>query len=182
MSLGRLTSLDWVFLVVTLASTGFAITKGLVRELISFAALIGGFILAVLYYPALGGRLVAWTRTDTIANLLAFVAIFIGTLLLGALISFIVNRFVKMASLEWIDRLLGGLFGFLRGWAACSVIVLGMVAFPVRDNEVLARSLLAPFVLAGARAAVYAVPQELKNRFEEGYKKVISNLNQSKSQ
>jgi membrane protein required for colicin V production len=182
MSLSQLTFLDWAFLVVILISTGLALTKGLVRELISLVALIGGFILAVFYYPALGGRLSAWTRTDAIASLMAFVVIFVGTLLLGALISLLVNRFVKMASLEWVDRLLGGLFGVLRGWAVCSIIVLAMVAFPVRDNEVLAKSLLAPFMLAGARAVVIAVPQDLKNQFEEGYKKVISILNQSKSQ
>jgi membrane protein required for colicin V production len=178
MTTSRFTFLDWVFLVVFVVSVGLAVTKGLVRELISLAALIGGFVLAVLYYPALGGLFMGWTRTDSIAYLIAFVLIFVGTLLAGALAAFLVNRFVKMASLEWIDRLLGALFGFLRGWAICSVIVLGIVAFPVRDYEVLGRSYLAPFLLAGARAAVLAVPQDLKSRFEEGYKKVIALLNQ----
>jgi len=37
---------------------------------------------------------------------------------------------------------------------------------------------LAPYLLAGARAAVLLVPQDLKNSFNEQYKKVLESWNQ----
>jgi len=92
-----------------------------------------------------------------------------------------VNRFLKAASIKWVDRLLGGVFGLLRGWAICSILVLGLIAFPVRDS-VMERSFLAPYMLAGARTAVLLVPQNLKDQFNEQYKKVLEAWNKSRSQ
>jgi membrane protein required for colicin V production len=158
----------------------FALMKGLVREIISLVALIGGFILAVIYYPNLGRRLAEFSRTESIANLLGFLIIFVGCLLLGAIIAFVVNRFLKAASLQWVDRILGGIFGLLRGWAISSIIVVALVAFPIREN-LMARSFLAPYLLAGARTAVLLVPQALKDKFNAEYKKVLEGWTQNRS-
>jgi membrane protein required for colicin V production len=171
------TALDFLFALIVLVSTGFAVTKGLVREIISLVALLAGFILAAFYYRVPAAYFSDLTRTQSIADLIGFMIIFLGILAIGAVSALLVNRFIKMASLQWIDRLLGGLFGFLRGWAVASVLVLAMVAFPLRDNALLARSALAPYLLAGARAAVLMVPQDLKDRFHEEYRKVIEKLN-----
>jgi membrane protein required for colicin V production len=175
------TWLDFVFALIILVSTGLALTKGLARELISVVALIGGFILACVFYSSIGSWFADLTRTPTVANLIGFMAVFLGTLLLGAVAAFLVNRFLKMVSLQWIDRLLGGLFGFLRGWAVASIIVLAMLAFPVREDSALARSYLAPYLLAGARAAALVVPQDMKSRFHQEYKKVVELWNQNRN-
>jgi len=174
------TLLDFTFAVIILVSTIFAVTKGLVREIVSIVALLGGFLLAAFYYQVPGAWFNTFLRSEALAHLAGFLAIFIGCLLIGALITFFINKFVKMASLEWVDRLLGAVFGFLRGWIVCSIIVIGLVAFPVKE-DLLARSVLAPYVLAGARAAVLMVPSELKAKFNDQYQKIIQILNQKKS-
>jgi membrane protein required for colicin V production len=174
------TFLDFVFLVIILVSTGFALMKGLVREIISLVALLGGFILAALYYPVVARWFLNLTKTEAIANLIGFLLIFLACLLIGAVAAFIVNRFIKMASLKWIDRLMGGIFGFLRGWAVASVIALALIAFPV-SQEPMARSVFAPYLLAGARAAVLLVPQELKIKFNEEYQKILQSWNHDRS-
>jgi hypothetical protein len=46
----------------------------------------------------------------------------------------------------------------------------------------MARSVMAPFVLAGARAAIVMVPQTLKDQFNEQYKKVLQAWNESRSE
>ncbi len=174
------TFLDYIFAGIILISTIFALMKGLVREIISLVALIAGFILAALYYQVPAAWLADFSRTEAVANLLGYVIIFVGCILIGAIAAFLVNRFVKAASLKWIDRLLGGIFGFLRGWAISSVLVLALIAFPIREN-MMSRSVLAPFLLAGARAAVLIVPQGLKDKFNEQYKKVLHSWNQTRS-
>ncbi len=180
MHLSQWTFLDLLFAVIIFVSTLFALTKGLVREIISLVALIGGFTLAVLFYPVPAARLAEFSRTDSIANLLGFMIIFLGCILAGAVVSFVASRFLKAASLKWVDRLLGGVFGLLRGWAICSIMVIAVVAFPVREN-VMARSFLAPYLLTGARTAVTLVPQTLKNKFNEQYKKVLQTWNESRN-
>jgi len=180
MHLGQWIFLDFLFVLIILVSIVFALTKGLVREIISLVALIAGFAFAVLYYPVPAKWLAEFSRTESIANLLGFMIIFVGCVLLGALIAYIVNRFLKAASLKWLDRLLGGIFGLIRGWAICSIMVVALVAFPIREN-IMARSFLAPYLLAGARAAVFLVPQSLKDKFNEQYKKVLQTWNQNRS-
>jgi membrane protein required for colicin V production len=170
------TILDFSFLLIILISTGFALTKGLMREIISLVALIGGFVLAAFYYSRAGALFAELARTEAIANLFGFLLIFLGTLLAGAIAAYLFNRFVKMASLEWIDRVLGGIYGFLRGWMVASILVLALVAFPIRENAV-ANSALAPYLLTGARVAVLLVPQDLKDKFRTEYQKVMQALN-----
>lgn len=174
------TLLDFVFAGIIAISIVLALTKGLMREIVSLAALIGGFFLAVMYYPAAAGLFREFSRTDSVANFLGFLLIFLGCLLLGAVIAFLVNRFIKATSLKWVDRLLGGVFGLLRGWAICSIIALGLIAFPVKEG-LMARSVLAPFMLAGARAAVLMTPQTLKDTFHEQYQKALRSWNQTRS-
>jgi len=174
------TFLDFSFAVIILVSTIFATRKGLARQIVSIVALFGGFLLAAFYYPvpaAWFGRLL---RTESLAQLAGFLLIFLGCLMVGALVALLINKFIKMASLEWADHLLGGVFGFLRGWLVCSIIVIGLVAFPIKE-DLLARSVLAPYVLAGARAAVLMVPKDLKSKFYDEYQKIIQLLNQKKN-
>ena len=171
---------DYLFAFIILVSIILAVRKGLARELISLFALIGGFIVAVLYYQVPAAWFSEFTKTESVANLAGFLIIFVGTLLLGAVISFIVNRFLKAVSLKWVDRLLGAVFGLLRGWAICSIIVLALIAFPVREAA-MTRSFLAPYLLAGARTAIHLVPQNLKDQFNEHYKKVLDSWNESRS-
>jgi membrane protein required for colicin V production len=177
MHLGQWTFIDFVFIAIILISTFFALSKGLVREIISLVSLLAGFILAAFYYPAIARFFLEVTRTEAIANLIGFLAIFISTLVVGAIAAFLVNRFIKMAALEWIDRLMGGVFGLLRGWAISSVIALALIAFPLRQDT-LARSVFAPYLLAGARAAVLLVPEQLKVKFNEEYQRIKQTWNQ----
>ncbi len=172
------TFLDYAIAAVVLISTGLALTKGLAREIISLAALIGGFFLAAFYYREASALLSPFGLSETAAGLAGFLAVFLACILTGALAAFLVNRFLKAASVQWIDRLLGGVYGFLRGWAVASVVVLALIAFPVRENLV-TRSMLAPFVLAGARAAVLLVPEDLRIKFEQQYKKLLQSMKES---
>jgi membrane protein required for colicin V production len=174
------TFLDLFFAAIVVVSTLFAAIKGLAREIISLVALIGGFILAVLFYRVPAAWLAEFSRTESVSDLLGFLFIFVGCILIGIIVALVVNRFIKAASLKWIDRILGGVFGFLRGWAVSSILVVALIAFPVREN-IMDRSFLAPFLLSGARAAVLLVPQDLKDKFNKQYKKVLQTWNQSRS-
>ncbi|MDI9611905.1 MAG: CvpA family protein, partial [Acidobacteriota bacterium] len=150
---GQWTTFDLLFAGIVALSTLLALWKGIVREIVSLVALIAGFLLAVFFYPVPAARLIDFCRTEQIANLAGFLVIFLGTLLAGTLVSIALNRFLKAVTLKWADRFLGSIFGFLRGWAVCSILVLALIAFPVK-KDLLSRSVLAPFLLGGASAAV----------------------------
>jgi len=175
-----MTNFDILFTGIILISTISALFKGLVRETISLAAIVIGFMLAVFFYRLPAGKLLEFCRTESIANLLGFLIIFLGCILLGTITAFLVNRFVKAASLKWADRLMGAIFGFVRGWIVSSILVVALIAFPIRDN-LMASSTLAPYLLAGARILVHMTPQGLKEKFNEQYQKVLKTWNESRN-
>ena len=181
MQLNQVSFLDIVFIVIFLISMVFALLKGLAREIISLASLFGGFLLAVFFYGVPASMFKQFAKTDAIANLLGFFVIFFGCILIGAIAAFIVNRIIKAASLKWLDRLMGGVFGLLRGWAIVSILVAALVAFPIRD-DFLSRSVLAPYLLAGARIAIFCVPQKMKDQFNEHYGKVVDAWKKNRSE
>jgi membrane protein required for colicin V production len=110
-------------------------------------------------------------KTDAIASLVGFGLIFLGVLLAGAVVSFVATRFLRVVDLQWFDRLLGGAFGFVRGWLVGSVIFLGLTAFPVRI-ETVQQSILGPYLLLSARVLATVTPTALKQQFLEGYEQV----------
>ena len=77
--------------------------------------------------------------------------------------------FMKLAKLQWADRLLGAAFGFIRGWMIGAVILLGLTAFDVQTERV-RNSQLAPYFLPGSRAMAVITPYELKAKFLVGYR------------
>ncbi len=181
MHFAQWTFLDIFFAAILLISTVCALLKGLAREIISLAALICGFILAALFYRIPAGRLAEFSRTESVANLLGFLIIFFGCIVIGIIAAYIVNRFVKAASLKGIDRILGGIFGFLRGWAVSSIVVIALIAFPVREN-MMSGSFLAPLLLSSARTVALLVPQDLKDQFNKQYKKALHAWNQKRGE
>ncbi len=165
------TFLDWILVVLLVASIVSSVLKGFTRETISLSSVILGLLLASWFYPIVGRFFVDWVKTQDIASLLGFATIFFGCMLGGIVTTFVANKLVKAASLEWYDRLLGAAFGLVRGWLTGAVLFLILTAFPVQ-LESIKNAKLSPYMLAGARALALITPKELKAKFLEGYRKV----------
>jgi len=166
-----LNSLDWVILAVVFISVLGSLRKGFVREAISLGSVVVGIVLASWLYPMTSSFFLQFVSSQDFAAILGFVTIFSGCLIAGALVSFFVHKFVKLAHLQWFDRLLGGAFGLLRGWMIAAVVVLLLTAFPVKLASI-QEARLAPFLLVSARVLVLVTPRTFKDRFMEGYGKV----------
>ncbi|HKS96130.1 MAG TPA: CvpA family protein [Terriglobia bacterium] len=172
--------LDWTLIAIVAVSVVAAFSKGFVRELISLAALVAGVIVAARGY----GRAAAWfedlTSSHQVAQGLAFLALFIGTLLVGAVIAAIAAKLIKKAGVQAFDRFLGGLFGLVRGVAVDCVLLLVLVAFTIKLDAV-RKSALTPYVMGGAEAVANVMPDDLKTQFHAGLQKYRVSVNQAES-
>jgi membrane protein required for colicin V production len=74
---------------------------------------------------------------------------------------------MKEAGLSWFDRLLGAVFGVLRGCLIIAVLLVGLTSF-VPGTRWLTGSELAPYFLVMGRAAIWVAPSELRARFYQG--------------
>ncbi len=162
--------LDWALTSVVVFSMAMAALKGFIRELIALAAVLAGLATAALGYQRAAGWFEDLTRSHEVALGLGFLALFLGIVILGALVSILAKKLIQKAGLEWFDRFLGALFGLVRGIILCSIVLMVMLTFSLKP-EVVRRSALAPYVVTGARVIVTVMPGELKSQFKEGFEK-----------
>jgi membrane protein required for colicin V production len=168
--------LNWLDIVLgaVLLFSGFAaLRNGLTREIVRIVALAVGVMGALWFYDGLAAEL-TFITSPALAKFSAFLGILFGSMLTGAVLAWILDKFWGATGLRWFDRLLGGGFGLVRGWIAATVLLLGLVAFvPIAGvDRAVAESNLAPLVLHGARAASYVAPPALRQAYSDNFEKV----------
>ena len=126
---------DWSVLALVILSMLFAFFRGVTRELIALVAWVLGFVAAVALTPLLGGMLPEIGTNPVLRYLLAFIAVFIGCLVLGALIAWPLATVIHKAGLGFVDRFLGAVFGAARGVVLVMsfVLVAGLTTLPRLD-------------------------------------------------
>ena len=126
---------DWSIISLVILSMLFAFFRGVTRELIALVAWVLGFVAAVALTPLLGGMLPEIGSNPVLRYLLAFIAVFIGCLVLGALIAWPRATVIHKAGLGFVDRFLGAVFGAARGVVLVMsfVLVAGLTTLPRLD-------------------------------------------------
>ncbi|PKO89202.1 MAG: colicin V production protein [Betaproteobacteria bacterium HGW-Betaproteobacteria-12] len=128
-----MTVFDYVAIAVIGFSLLFGLWRGVIGEIIALLAWIIGIFAAIEFGPQVGNALLATVATDpAVRTLGGCVLIFVGVLLVMALIRLALSRMVKALGLSVSDRLLGMLFGLARGVLVVMVLVGlgGMTAAP----------------------------------------------------
>jgi membrane protein required for colicin V production len=111
------------------------LVRGLLRELCSLFGLFGGLAIAMHFHPYLAeGMLKTFSLPPGVGVVIAFAALFLLTVLIFALIGFILSRFVKLLFLGGFNRVCGGLFGLLQGGAILILVVFGLSRSPLPDQ------------------------------------------------
>src|SRR5215471_9230871 len=162
------TFVDWLIVILFLASIVFAALKGFSRELIGMGSMVLAFVLASWFYSAAAAPLKDVVKTENLALFLGFSIVFLGTLIAGGLVAWLVSTFIKLARLQWFDRCLGALFGMVRGWLLGGIVLVGLTAFNIQSLSV-KNSILAPYFLPASRMITLVTPSEFKDRFRSGY-------------
>lgn len=143
-----LSSFNWVdytILGIFLVSMLLGLARGFVKEIISLIALIAAFTLATMFASPLANMLShsATNATDSastvgaagyVAIAVAYTLIFLGTLLIGAIINFIFNVAIKRGALSFGNRLMGAVFGLARGFIF-NIVLIFLVQFTAMGNE-----------------------------------------------
>lgn len=136
--------IDWIIIIVVLLSTLVSLARGFVKEAMSLASWVAAFLLARWLAPRFSSYFVQWFESTTIQVGIAFVAVFVVVLILGALVSFLFNSAVEQVGLKGSDRMLGSVFGLARG---ILVVVLGYSLMQVFSmQQMWPDSILLPYV------------------------------------
>ena len=165
--------LDIVLIVIFAVSVVSGVAKGFARQVIGLAAAVAGFLCGLWFYGSAGSFLLPYVSHKGIANFLGFVLIFVAFLILGALVGKLLSVLLKWVGLSWLDRLLGGVFGLVRGLIIAIALVLALLAFwPPPPPRALVGSRVAPYVIDAAHACAYLAPRDVREGVQDSYAKV----------
>jgi membrane protein required for colicin V production len=167
---------DLLLLVILAASVLTSFRKGFSREVISLASVIIALICGVWFYGTAGTLFAPYVSSPGVAHLAGFFVVFLGVMLLGALVGAIVGRFLKVTGLSFFDHVLGAGFGLVRGILIAVALITGVMAFSPAGNPpgAVLHSSLAPYAVDGAKVVASVAPHELKEGFRKTYADVKS--------
>lgn len=160
-------SLD-VFFVVILGFFLFrGIFRGLVLEISSIAGLVAGFLVSNRYYSDLqpvAARIIPGQEWSQVA---AYLGIFLTTMFAVAILSLFLKKILRMIMLGWLDRLGGGLMGFIKAGLICGLTLLILTVFLPRNHELILTSQISPYICAMSQNLSGFLPEELKIKFRK---------------
>jgi membrane protein required for colicin V production len=151
-------------LVVSVVS---AFVKGFFVEVFSLAGVILGLFLAAANYAAFAPLIQRVVENHEVANLIAFVVIALLVMVLAGLLGRFLRGLLRGVGLGIVDRLLGAVFGLIKGCVVVTLVLMAIVAFLPRQAW-MESSRLAPVFLTAAHGGSHVVPFVLGEKIRQG--------------
>jgi membrane protein required for colicin V production len=162
---------DWLLIITLAWSTITAFLRGIILELFSLGGLIAGILIASWNYQRLATLLTPLiqriTTSSSACDVLSFLMIVIGVMLLSGIAGKLIRRTAHSIGLGFFDRLLGAVFGFLRGSLLAVALLMAAAAF-LPQSAWIADSRLTPYFLGGVHAVSFVVPNGLQQQLLNG--------------
>ncbi len=166
-----LNTADVVILITILISTGIGIYRGFVREVLTVLTWAVAAVIAYMYGKTLGAYIV-FLDSEPVKEALGILGVFILVVSIGYIIKLIVIKAGKLAGVSTIDRVVGALFGILRG-CVLVVLVLLVSSDNITNQDWYKKSVLLPKFAKAADVTSKATPQSWKDDIKREVKDII---------
>ena len=97
--------LDIILIIIFSFCVIAGVFRGLIKELSSIIGVLGGFYAAYSYYMVVAKPLSRWVSNPAYLNIISFLIIFCGILVLIGIIGVVIKYILKNAFLGWVDRI-----------------------------------------------------------------------------
>ncbi len=121
------TILDVALFFIVIISGLLAMTRGFLREFFSIISWAAAVVAVVVLYFPLEPEAKKLITNDTVAKIALAATLFIGTLILVSILSYVITDKLLDSKIGALDRVLGFIFGAVRGFllvVACYLLLL----------------------------------------------------------
>ncbi|GFM79315.1 colicin V production protein CvpA [Pseudomonas cichorii] len=138
------TPVDWAIIGIVAISALISIKRGFVKEALSLLTWIIAGVVAWMFGAGLSQYLVNYIETPSARVIASCIILFVATLLVGAMVNFLIGELVRVTGLSGTDRFLGMVFGAARG-GLLVVVAVGLLSLgPVQQDQWWQQSRLLP--------------------------------------
>lgn len=162
-----MTWIDWLIVIAMGMAIWGGLKQGFLRSVCSLGGLFFGLLLAAWNYDVAAGLFLPIVRFESLANVLGFLLVVFVVTALANLIGWLLHRTAHTVGLGWLDRLLGGVFGFFQGWLGVTIMILLAAAFFPKAHW-LHTGALPHYFFGSAHFGAHLSPAELAHRIREG--------------
>jgi len=160
--------IDLLLLLVIAFSVVSGLMAGFARVGVGFIATLLGIFFGFWCYGIVAAYFLDYVSSRAVANLTGFFVIFIAISVLGAIVGRVLAKFFKWVGLSWVDRLLGGAFGVVRGVIIAVALVTVLMAFaPSPPPRSVVDSKLMPYFASASDFFAAMTPHEIKDAFRD---------------
>ncbi len=142
-AIGSFNLFDWFIVLVWLVSAGYGIARGFAREALSIIGWVSAFLLANIAADAVSDLARNLIDEPTTRYLLGWALTFIAVLMIFGVIAAFLSKQMRQPGFNVGNRLLGGIFGLLRGVIIVAAIsILLRAALPDSNEDLLDAAVL----------------------------------------
>ena len=160
--------LDLIIVAVIGVSIGTGFKAGFARVGIGFLAGVLGVVCGFWFYGTPAAWVHKYIHSVTVSNLIGFILVFWSFLLAGALVGKIFSKLFKWTGLSWLDRLMGAVFGLVRGALITVALVAVLMAFtPKPLPNWMVESQVLPYAMDASGVLAALAPNAIKDAFRD---------------
>lgn len=138
-----MTEIDWIILALLLLSTLVGVARGVIREVLAIAGWVVGIVLALNFAGELAEKIPLESIGFIPRVIIAGVAIVVACLFAIGLLGTLMRKMMEVAELTFEDRVLGAVFGLVRGVVAvCAVVFVAGMIDSVQSSRMWRQSIL----------------------------------------
>src|SRR5262245_11368516 len=132
---------------IIVVSSLISLSRGFVKEALSLITWIVAGGIAWMFGGALSQHLAPYIQLPSARVIAGCAILFVATLLVGALVNFLIGELVRVTGMSGTDRVLGMVFGGARG-VLLVVLLVGLLSLaPVQQDPWWQQSVLLPHFL-----------------------------------
>lgn len=145
-----------------------AYSSGLIREVITFVAVILGIIFASIFYDDFASEVLTFIDDAEIARAVSFLIFTASLYLLGQILASVVKKVTTVLMLGWADHIGGAFFGLLKGLLIVQIILIVLAAYPALElGSAVADSELAPYFIDDVSFILKLLPGDFETRIDQ---------------
>ncbi len=127
--------IDILILLILAIAIGTGFWRGFIHETLSLLSWVAAFIVARVFAPDVAHWLQQHIESEALILLLSWVIPFISTFLIFSLLKVLLISLINIAGLRPVDRMLGAVFGAMKGVLLVTAIVLVIQLVLSRSGE-----------------------------------------------